>query len=206
MAGAWTTKSFDKQLAALQRGLSQFRQSTQNKLVRRGVAAGMRVVVKSIKGEIPPGFKGAKQAIGGRMMKRVAGSLITTAKVGAAVGKKTPKKSAAMRSKGRGKRPGVGIGPENIHWFIMGADGSSKRGGGPPRRRQWIRITGQRTFRQSKTKGFSTGVMPPQFPDAVKMGVIGSLHASYSKMAEIIRKGISLEAAKLAAKVNAARK
>ena len=195
--GIYNTKSFDAQAKALRNGLAVFRQSTQNKIVRGGVAKAMRVVVKAIKGKIPPNFKDAKKAIGGRMMKRVQGSAnLATAKVGAAVGMKQDKVKmrAQDRKHKRSGRPGVGIGPENIHWFILGTDN---------RKREFVKVAGRTTFRQGS---FSTGKMPPQFGDAVAQGYLSSLTASHAVMAQHIRAGIQKESSKLAAKVNAARK
>lgn len=194
---AWDTRAFDAQVKALRYGLLQFRQSTQTKILRGAVSKAMRIIVKSIKGKIPPNFKDAKKAIGGRILKRVAGSKDVKAKFGAAVGKKQAKAKLAAqdRKHSRAGRPGVGIGPENIHWFILGT---------AKRKREYIRVTGRRTFRQNTAEGFSTGSMPPQFGDAVTQGVLSSLAASHRAMVDAVRVGIDREAKKLRDKVAAA--
>lgn len=85
-------------------------------LARNAIRAGQRVVVAGIKAQIPPRYRDARKAIGSTLKRsRVledGGSV--AAKVGAGVGKKT-------RSEVKGRtRSGVGIGPRNIHWFILG--------------------------------------------------------------------------------------
>lgn len=172
----------ERQLVALRKGLEHFKESTQKRIVRGGVSKALRVLSKGIKGKVPPQFKDLKKVIGTRMAKAAAGSNIG-GKVGAGVGIKAKKKEEQKqkRDKKREGRPGVGIGAENVHWFIMGTDERTKKGGAP------------------------TGKMPAQVPDIVKEGVSSSWNEAQQKMVEHIRAAIPKEAAKLAAKVAAAR-
>lgn len=180
MAGMQTNKSFQAQAKALGLALEQFRESMQKKIVRGGVNKALRILTKGIKAKVPSKFKGMKRVIGFRMAKKVLGG-----KVGAGVGVKKTKIVAhqAKRAAKRTGRPGVGIGAENIHWFIMG--------------------TGNRVQKTTKRE---TGSMPPQVPDLIKQGVESRWNEALNVMAEHIRQQIPKEAAKMAAKVNAARK
>lgn len=141
-----------------------------------GIRAGMRVIVKGIKSEIPPHMKEAKKAIGSRF-KRNTGKKdgVVQAKVGAAVGKKKSVQAAAAKkakaTHGKGKKPGVGITSRNIHWLLLG--------------------TGDRT---QKTTGRRTGIMPGM--SAVRLGFNKSEAAAIQKIKEVMRKGIAREAAK----------
>lgn len=181
MAGISTDKSLERQLKALQVGLEQFKESTQRRIARGGVSKALRVLAKGIKGKVPPQFKDIKKVIGVRMAKSVG--VNPSGKTGAGVGVKAKKRKEQKqkRDKKREGRPGVGIGAENVHWFVLG------------------------TQDRKTKKGVSTGRMPPQVPDIVKDGVTSSWSAAQQKMIDHIRAEIPKEAAKLAAKVAAAR-
>jgi hypothetical protein len=185
---------FAKQLAELRNGLVELRKSGRDKIGRKSLQKSMPVVVKAIKELVPPNLKGMKKAIGHKMLKKVKGEEVK-AKVGAAVGKKQKaiEKQAGFRAHARKGRPGVGIGPENIHWFLLGTK---------ERKREFVLITGRRTFRQSK-KGFSTGKMPPQAPDLIARGVMRSLSAAHAKRVSVAKAELEKETARLKAKVNA---
>lgn len=91
-----------------------------NRAARAVLAKAVRLAVKKIKAKVPSSQKSVRKAIGGNVKKRKGGADrgLTTAKAGAAVGMKS---KARLKSK-RGGKPGVGIGPENVHWFILGTD------------------------------------------------------------------------------------
>jgi hypothetical protein len=196
MAGM-NTASFDRQCKALQAGLGLFRDSIQRKIARSALQKGMRVVNKAVKSEVPGGpLKIIKKFIGMRLLKRAAGQEIA-GKVGVGVGKGASKK---IGKKDRANRPGVGIGPQNVHWFILGTK---------------PRYQGVKTTRNRKTGEVTsvtrtaaldryTGIMPPQVPDIVKAG----FEKSYSQALRVIIKateeGIQKEAAKILAAVKAA--
>lgn len=135
--------------------LSKLKAGAANKIARPALMKAARALLKQIKQDVPSQYKDAKRGLGmavdqkgGRSRNQVR------AKVGAGVGirSKQKEKINAKTSGKRGGRPGVGMGPNNIHWFILGADGRSQ--GGPPR--------------SHKAKVKSTGVMKPLMPNLIK--------------------------------------
>lgn len=103
-----------------------------NRAARGVLAKGVRLAVKRIKAQVPSAHKSVRKAIGGSVKKQKGGADrgITKAKAGAAVARKH--KSAG------GTNGGVGIGPENVHWYVLGT------------KERTVRSTGQRS-----------GSMPP---------------------------------------------
>lgn len=98
---------------ALDRKLKFLERKAGNRAARAGLGKGARLAAKKIKSEVPSRLKTVRRAIGSSVKKGRDG--ITTAKAGAAVGKAS-KAKAAKRSTGGG----VGIGRQNIHWWILG--------------------------------------------------------------------------------------
>lgn len=163
-------EELDKKLAQLKLGAA-------NKIARPALTKAARLLLKKMKAGVPPKYKDAKRALG--MVVDAKGGKSKNqqrAKVGAAVGKAS--KSEAKRS---GKNSGgVGISGKNIHWFILGADGSSR--GGPPR--------------TQKTTGKSTGVMDPVMPGLVK----DAASSVKSEMLSVMKSEVETRLAQLAAK------
>lgn len=144
-----------------------------SKVAVRAIRAGMRLIVRGIKSEIPSHMKGAKQAIRSRFKKNTRKKDgIISAKVGAAVGMSKAKQAAssekAKAAHGRGKKPGVGIGARNIHWALIGTKS-----------------------RTQKTTGRKTGIMPAV--GAVKLGFAKSEAAAVQKIKDTLAKGIARE-------------
>lgn len=86
-----------------------------NRAARSVLGKAVRLAVKRIKSQVPSAHKSVRKAIGGSVKKQKGGSDrgITKAKAGAAVAKKnTPPKG--------GTNGGVGIGPANVHWYVLG--------------------------------------------------------------------------------------
>lgn len=175
-------------LEELDKKLMQLKSGVANKIARPALAKGARRLVKAIKAKVPPNIKAAKQGIGyavdhkggqSRNQQRV--------RVGAGVGikaermKKLGDKQKFKRAgTGGGGHRGVGIGPANIHWAILGADGSSQ--GGPPR--------------THKSSGKSVGVMKP-----LAMGLIKDTAAAMRpEILAIIRDEVTLRLEILARK------
>lgn len=107
--------------------------SVANKVSRSALSAGVRVVAKKIKAQIPSRLKGARKAIGGSVRKQKAGPNrgFTEAKAGAAVGKRKSRQQIEFQEE-KGKRkaankPGVGISSRNIHWYIQGTRARTQR-------------------------------------------------------------------------------
>ena len=114
----------------LDRKFKRLANKASKKVEAQGIRAGLRVIVKGIKSEIPPHMKDARKAIGSRFKRRKSGEVKAIAGGGAG------KKKAAQAGERSGK-PGVGISAMNIHWFLLGT-----------------------TDRTQKTTGRRTGVMP----------------------------------------------
>lgn len=191
------TSSFEWQVKALQKGLEQLKESVQKRIARGALRKAMTVVSKAIRTRIPSPWKDVKKLIGTRMLKRAVGSEIA-GKVGVGVGKKSKR---AKKKKDRTGRPGVGVGPENVHWFILGT-GKRFRGQRKIRNRKTGAVTGVR-----KTKGpvQYTGIMPSQLPRVVQDGFAASYAPALKKMIEATREGIDKERVKIRAAIKAAR-
>lgn len=89
-----------------------------NRAARSTMTKAVRLTVKKIKAKVPSAQKSIRKAIGGNVKRRRGGADrgIVTAKAGAAVGKKQQNNREPRKS------GGVGIGPENVHWYILGTD------------------------------------------------------------------------------------
>ncbi len=198
------TASFERQVKALQAGLDQFKESVQRKIARAALKQGMTVVNKAVKRGIPARWKDIKKLIGQRLLKRAAGEEIA-GKVGVAVGgagragSGKGDKFKAKKKKDRTGHAGVGVAAQNVHWFILGtAARMTKRSTmRHPQDGQYLRGKGTEG-------GHSTGTMPPQVPDIVRLGFERSYSAALAKIIEATRAGIVREAAKIAAAVKAA--
>jgi len=108
----------DKELNAL---LQRLPVAVEKKIARQALSQALTIEVKAMKAAVPANMKDARQAIGKRLGKNKRKGIIE-AKAGAAVGfnkSKTKKIEGKIEAKRAGK-PGVGISPRNIHWFILG--------------------------------------------------------------------------------------
>jgi hypothetical protein len=135
-----------------------------NRAARSVLAKAVRLAVKRIKAKVPSAQKSVRAAIGGNVKRRKGGADrgLVTAKAGAAVGAGAKAKAAGKKRTRLGrdsttgrfgsvesKGGGIGIGAENIHWYILG--------------------TGERTVRKT---GQRVGRMPahPIVKDAMAAG------------------------------------
>ena len=96
-----------------------------NRISRNAVRRGLTVLRQAMQAAVPAIAKTRghqtqtiKQAIG-QSLKKSNVTSVTEGKAGAAVGIKRAASIAAAKA-GRGKRRGVGISANNIHWYIMG--------------------------------------------------------------------------------------
>lgn len=108
-------KELDRKLKLLDRKAA-------NRAARAGLNKGARLSAKKIKAEIPSKQKSIRKAIGSSGAKKQANG-ITTAKAGAGVGKRT-------KAVDRANKPGVGISKQNIHWWVLGTNQRTRKGGG----------------------------------------------------------------------------
>lgn len=106
---------------ALDRAFKRLGDKVAKKVAAQGIRAGLRIIAKGIKSEIPGHMKEARKAIGTRFKRKKTGE--TKAIVGGGVGKKK------AGSTERGGKPGVGIARENIHWLLLGTNNRSKESG-----------------------------------------------------------------------------
>ena len=160
----------------LDRKLKRLSERSARKVSAAGIRAGLRVIVKGIKSEIPGHMKESRKGIGSRFKRNTRkGDGLIMAKAGAKVGINKARQEAAAKkveaTHGKGKKPGVGISSQNIGWLLKG--------------------TGAR--RHDKT-GKSTGAMPAL--GAVRRGFAKSKASAFQKIKQNIRKGIQREAAK----------
>lgn len=163
-------------VAELDKKLEGLKLGAANKIARPALSKAARFLLKKVKAGVPPQYKDAKRALG--MVVDAKGGKSRNqqrAKVGASVGK-----ASKAVAKGDRTKPGVGIGGNNLHWFILGADGRSQGG----------------SSRIQKTTKKSTGVMKPVMPGLVK----DASSAAQSEMLNIIRSEVTTRLAALAAK------
>lgn len=193
--------------AALIRRLRDLDDKLQRKIVKQAVGKAMTVISRGIKQQIPPKWKDIKKLIGQRF-KRATRTSETQAKVGAAVGKKkggggekiklSSGKTLTLKKQRDKGRAGVGMGVENVHWFILGTK----------QRRTGTRRRGRGTRAKTVATGGSirrTGRMPPQVPRLVARGFRASETAARKALFEGIRDGINREVAKLHAQISDAK-
>lgn len=156
--------SGQKELLAALKGIDD---AMVDKIAPAGMRGYLRETAKAIKAEIPGELKDARQGINSRFVKRDKRTKEVSAKAGSGVGIKDARKQALAEkaSAKRGKRSGVGISANNVHWAILG--------------------TGERT---RKSDGQSTGVMKPLLPDIVPRGVHKSKDAALAKFRELSKK------------------
>lgn len=108
----------------VRRSLEAFRKSVQTRIVKSAQRTALSGLAKDIKAELPGKYKAARQGIGHSLRKGRKG--ITEGKAGVAVGirgarrNRMADKSSAKSAGRNGKRRGVGIGWNNLQWFIMG--------------------------------------------------------------------------------------
>ena len=104
----------------LDRKLAKLGGPVARKVCASGVRAGLGVVRKAIREEVP--VASVRKVVASRFKRRTKKSALV-AKVGAGVGKHKTKQ-VAKRS-----RPGVGIGKQNAHWYFLGTSTRATRRG-----------------------------------------------------------------------------
>lgn len=97
------------------------------------IRAQLNVIGKQMRADLDSKVKEGRKGVRSRFKNNAKKNFIT-AKVGFGVGKK---KSAKPRKSKRSSRGGVGIGAQNIHWWVAGTD---KRTTGTGRGRKQVRV------------------------------------------------------------------
>jgi len=176
----------------LQKKLNALRASTQSKLERQAVLAGLRILAKAIKSEVPSAWKEGRKAIGFSFIRgkgKFAGTTFAKAGVGAGLKKKAREKLEALKGSRNGRK-GVGMGVANLHWFILG---TAERETGTKRVGAHRKGVVNRRIPTGK-KVRKTGRLKPN--PIVTRGASKGRSASLAAMAENLRAGIEREAAK----------
>lgn len=154
-------EELDKKLEGLKNGAA-------NKISRPALTKAARYLLKVMKQNVPANMKDAKRALGMRVDQKGGKSKNEQrSKVGAGVGRGSKAEPKGNRSSG-----GVGIGGQNIHWFILGTQN---------------RVT---------ESGKSTGSMPSQMPRIIQ----NATTSARSEMLAIMRNEVFTRLAALAGK------
>ena len=85
-------------------------------VLRAAIRGGLNVIGKQMKADLDPKVKLGRKAVKSRFKK---GKWKIVAKVGFGVG---PRNKKSPETKPRPKRGGVGMGPNNIHWWVAGTN------------------------------------------------------------------------------------
>lgn len=136
-------------------------------VLRSAIRTGLNAIGAQIRKDLDPKAIEAKKSVRSRFK---AGRRKIVAKVGFGVGPRN-KKRTDMKPRAKG-RPGVGIGPNNVHWWISGT--------GPRRNRYG-----------------PTGSMPAMQPGLARLAAARVTVSMSSKMAKSAAKQLNKEVAKL---------
>jgi hypothetical protein len=154
----------------LDRRLEGMKLAIANRCARAGLTKGARLAAKLIKKQVPGSQKHIRKSIGSSVKKQKGGPNrgFTQAKAGAAVGRASKETGKAAR----GKRGGVGISAQNIHWYIMGTA------------ERTVKKTGQRSGRMPANpivqKAMASG--KTQVIEAIKEGTLASIDRERMKL------------------------
>lgn len=111
---------------ALLKKMDQLSKAAANKVGKKAITEGAKVMAKAIKKQIPSKQKSARKAIGYSFRRPRSGKYknVIFAKAGAGAGMKKEKrqKMAAKAKESRKKKKGVGIGVSNVMWLLAGTD------------------------------------------------------------------------------------
>ncbi len=112
-------------LKEIDQALKQLERKAANRIVRAGLRKGARLAAKQIKAKVPSRYKNIRKSVGFTVRKAKGGPSkgITEAKAGFGVGTASQRaKSIPLSPRARGKKPGVGISAQNVHWWVLGTD------------------------------------------------------------------------------------
>lgn len=109
----------------LLRKFGHLEKAVKNKIGKKAITAGVKIIAKAIKAEIPSSQKSARKAIGYGYKRPRSGKWknMVFAKAGAGVGmskKKRERTAAKAKASGTRKKKGVGIGVSNVMWLLAG--------------------------------------------------------------------------------------
>jgi len=112
---------------ALLKKMDQLSKAAANKVGKKAITEGAKVMAKAIKKQIPSKQKSARKAIGYSFKRPRSGKYknVIFAKAGAGAGMKKAKRQkvyAEHKFNRKSKRKGVGITVANVHWLLAGTD------------------------------------------------------------------------------------
>jgi len=119
-------------MQSLQKNIRKLQEALPKKIARKALAEVGKAGVKRIKAAIPGRYRGVRKAMKWRQKKLRYNKGQPSIKIGAGVGKAKAQGEAATQKNNREGRPGVGFGPQNIHWWFLG---TRKRFTGTKRKR-----------------------------------------------------------------------
>lgn len=151
------------------------------KILKTALRAAMRPIAKQMKKDLSSKVKTARKGVG-MTVKTKRKQLV--AKVGFGVGKKKADMEKIVNKKRTDDSPGVGIGPTNVHWWIVGTK---------PRR--------HKTTEAKK----SVGSMPAKQPNLAKIAAATVQAESIKKARESAMKQVRAEFNRLKKKGERAR-
>lgn len=180
------TKSLIKKMDALSK-------AAKNKIGKKAITEGVKLMAKAIKREIPSTQKSAKKAIGYGFKRPRSGKWknIIFAKAGAGVAMKKEKRAkmaAKLKANGRTK-PGVGIGVSNVMWLLAGTD------------KRWTGTKRVGAHKKGNKKRVDTGEKKQYTGRVKKSGIVQRANAKSKGAVEAViigwmYKGIKKEAGK----------
>ena len=119
-------------MQSLQKNIRRLQEALPKKIARKALAEVGKAGVKRIKAAIPGRYRGVRKAMKWRQKKLRYNKGQPSIKIGAGVGKAKVQGEATTQKNNREGRPGVGFGPQNIHWWFLG---TRKRFTGTKRKR-----------------------------------------------------------------------
>lgn len=211
MAGKNNLKGFLKGSKYVTRKFRSLTKTQSNRALSKALLAGSRVVRDDARKRVPAKWKHLSKAIGSAQGKQdipgVAKSL-RPSKVGWSVGKKRgvwSKKSKVATGEGRkgGYGKGVGIGPSNIKWFVLG---TKPRFTGFHRRNKEDREANRDRRKKNKIGVRYTGRIKPKWGRALRPIFRNALKATRKEVLKVIKKSAVKDYKKILAKQRAKKK
>jgi hypothetical protein len=179
--------------------LQNLQQKGGKAVARVVLKSGLNIIAKQMRRDLDPKVKEAAKAIGTRVT--VTRQNVTRAKVGFGVGKNTRRMKFTRKRTGQG---GVGIGPNNVHWYIVGTAARWRYGaaGGQTTNRRKRRAASIAAGEQGRR---STGTMPAQQPGLAANAArksVSEMRAVMSRAGKRYLEAMAARAAKRVAKAN----
>ena len=168
--------------------MEQLSKAAGNKVGKKAITEGAKLMARAIKKQIPSQQKSARKAIGYSFKRPRKGKWknMIFAKAGAGAGmSKNKREKQASKSKGREGRKGVGIGVSNIMWLLAGTDkrytGSKRVGAHKRGNRKRVATGGKVKYTGRMKKSGYVQKAHAQSGKAVEAVIIGQLYKGIMK-------------------------